>query len=128
MCLGAGSVLFALMGLSSLVQNIFLLGPMQPDLPTWARIYGVVFGLYFLLALPVVIKGWWHSMYTASYLCRDEVIAVIKNVRTVDPTSDNWEAVAQAALGLIEKMELPQVCAVHDKNERANAAHAHCVR
>ena len=29
---------------------------------------------------------------------------------------------------MIEKMELPQVCAVHDKNERANAAHAHCVR
>ena len=29
---------------------------------------------------------------------------------------------------IIEKMELPQVCAVHDKNERANAAHAHCVR
>ena len=28
----------------------------------------------------------------------------------------------------IEKMELPQVCAVHDKNERANAVHAHCVR
>ena len=29
---------------------------------------------------------------------------------------------------IMEKMELPQVCAVHDKNERANAAHAHCVR
>ena len=29
---------------------------------------------------------------------------------------------------IIEKMELPQVCAVHDKNERANAVHAHCVR
>ena len=29
---------------------------------------------------------------------------------------------------IIEKMELPQVCAVHDKNERANTAHAHCVR
>ena len=29
---------------------------------------------------------------------------------------------------MIEKMELPQVCAVHDKNERANAVHAHCVK
>ena len=29
---------------------------------------------------------------------------------------------------IIEKMELPQVCAVRDKNERANAVHAHCVR
>ena len=46
-------------------------------------------------------------MRTASCLCRDEVIEVIRATRTTDPTSRDWdEAVAQPALGLIEKMKL----------------------
>ena len=46
-------------------------------------------------------------MFTASCLCRDEVIEVIKNVRSADPNSDEWdEAVAEPGLALIEKMEL----------------------
>ena len=40
-------------------------------------------------------------------LCRDEVIEVIRAARATDPTSREWEeAVAQPALGLIEKMKL----------------------
>eukprot|EP01046_Picozoa_sp_COSAG06_P063745 COSAG06_NODE_14938_length_1113_cov_1.582840_2_plen_168_part_01 len=46
-------------------------------------------------------------MRIASCLCRDEVIEVIRKVRTVDPTSDEWEeGVSQPALGLIDKMKL----------------------
>lgn len=64
-------------------------------------------GMNYVLVIPVVYSGWWFSMYIASCLCRDEVVEVIQDSRSTDPTSDEWEKhVAQRALGLKEKMKL----------------------
>jgi hypothetical protein len=34
----------------------------------------------------------------------------------------------EAPKPISEKMELPQVCAVHEKKKHANAVHVHCMR
>jgi hypothetical protein len=106
--LGVPSALCMLLGLLMLAGGTLELPPIgYPGMPAQARINFAVGGLLWGTVIPLACSGWLHSMYTASCLCRDEVIEVIKNVRTVDPTSDEWEgAVAQPALGLIEKMQL----------------------
>jgi hypothetical protein len=64
-------------------------------------------GLSVSLIAPIALVGWWTSMYIASCLCRDEIIEVIKHVRSVNPASASWDgSVAKPALGLIEKMKL----------------------
>jgi hypothetical protein len=79
----------------------------SPNTPTEARVELALRGLVSCTVFPVALSGWWASMRTASCLCRDEVIEVIHKVRTVAPTSGDWDAaVAQPALGLIEKMKL----------------------
>jgi hypothetical protein len=106
--LGVLSTLLVLFGLLALAAGTLELPPIgHPGMPAQARINWALGGLLWCTVIPLACSGWLHSMYTASCLCRDDVIEVIKNVRAVDPTSDEWEgAVAQPALGLIEKMQL----------------------
>ena len=92
---------------------VYLFHPMRADddevyvFPLGVRMYGWTSAVLFCTILPLATIGWQHSMRIASCLCRDEVIEVIRKVRTVDPTSDEWEeGVSQPALGLIDKMKL----------------------
>eukprot|EP01043_Picozoa_sp_COSAG02_P064089 COSAG02_NODE_9268_length_2272_cov_1.151334_2_plen_467_part_00 len=65
-------------------------------------------GLVDLTVAPAIGSGWPGSMRTASCLCRDAVVEVVKDVRATDPTDEEqWEArVSQPALALREKFEL----------------------
>ena len=106
--LGAVGAFWVLLGLLLIAAGIFELPPFGvPNSPAVARINNVLSGLLFGTVLPLAFSGWLHSMYTASCLCRDEVVEVIHKVRTVDPTLEEWdESVAEPALGLIDKMKL----------------------
>ena len=71
-------------------------------------IHTMLFGLVHMTLGPVIFSGWWASMRTASFLCRDASIEVIKDVRATDPKDEEqWDAkVSQPALALREKFEL----------------------
>ena len=56
--------------------------------------------LIWLGPMPVLAAGWWPSMFTASCLCRDNVLEVIKKVRAADPTEEPLDEVATSALAL----------------------------
>ena len=104
---GAFSGLWVLVSLLPLAAAFGLPPFGSPNTPTEARVEFALRGLVICTVFPVAFSGWWASMRTASCLCRDEVIEVIHKVRTVAPTSGDWDAaVAQPALGLIEKMKL----------------------
>eukprot|EP01043_Picozoa_sp_COSAG02_P051191 COSAG02_NODE_5358_length_4399_cov_16.010930_3_plen_358_part_00 len=91
-----------------IVMGVFELPPfLRPGSTFVARTFFVLIGLLGMTAGPVVL-GWWASMHTASCLCRDASIEVVKDVRVTDPKDlEQWEAkVTQPALALREKFEL----------------------
>ena len=103
--LGVISVFCLVAGMQEVVEATVL--PEDHDkasVEAWIR--GVVRGLV-RAACAALFSGWWHSMWTASCLCRDQVIEVIKSNRSISPSSDEWDGdVAQPALELIDKMRL----------------------
>jgi hypothetical protein len=106
--LGVLSALWFLFGLCFLALG--LLAPPDANgepMPAAVRITNTLTAVVCCGLFPVAFSDWWASMFTASCLCRDEVVEVIHNVRSADPNSDEWdEAVAEPGLALIEKMEL----------------------
>ena len=72
------------------------------------RIMMVLNGLLFCTVLPVAFSGWWASLRTASCLCRDATVEVIKATRNTDPADEEeWEEkVNRPALALRGKFEL----------------------
>lgn len=89
--------------------GVFKLPPLlRPDEGVVARMCVEMFGLVSIVGAPVLFSGWWASMRTASCLCRDASIEVVKDVRATDPKDEEqWEAkVTQPALALREKFEL----------------------
>jgi hypothetical protein len=108
MVLGVFSALWLLLALvcfaTAIIGREFFI---DDDMTQRFRFTNVLGGVIFGAVLPVAFSGWMHSMFTASYLCRDDVIEVVKNINSADPTSEEWEErVAQPALGLIEKIVL----------------------
>jgi hypothetical protein len=107
MMLATLSAMFVLNGVSFFILGIVL--PMlMPSIATVdLRVCFVLLGLFFCSS-PVSISGSWASMYTASCLCRDAEIEVIKAIRLIDPREEKeWDvAVAQPALALRKKLEL----------------------
>ena len=84
--------------------------PDQPGgvCPADVRIFNVMFGLLNCTLGPVLSSGWWASMRTASCLCRDATVEVIKATRNTDPADEEeWEEkVNRPALALRGKFEL----------------------
>ena len=62
------------------------------------------------------------------------VVAGAQHIRMLEPMHARIPQTAPIAPGqeapkpISEKMELPQVCAVHEKKKHANAVHVHCMR
>eukprot|EP01046_Picozoa_sp_COSAG06_P056587 COSAG06_NODE_10752_length_1623_cov_1.622047_1_plen_389_part_01 len=71
------------------------------------RINNVLNGLNCCTTWPMAISGWWASMRTASCLCRDEVVEIIRNIRSIDPKEKvQWEEkVARPTFALSKKFE-----------------------
>ena len=89
--------------------GVFELPPfLRPGSPVVARMFFGLGGLASIVGQPVILSGWWASMRTASCLCRDASVEVVKDVRAIDPKDEEqWEAkVTQPALALREKFEL----------------------
>lgn len=117
--LGMVSVLTIVQALLHIVAGVFsiwfdvnlVLLQLAPDSPPEKRVTALLFGVMCCTAIPVGLMGWWTSMYTASCLCRDDIVEVIKKVRSVEPSSDKWNGqVAQPVLELIDKMKLLSNC------------------
>lgn len=98
LALSAISFLFGLSLVTSAVLELPLFVP--PNSPIEWRIFTAACGLGFCcMVWPIVLSGWFASMFTASCLCRTETIRVINVVDTTDPTSTEWKGeVAEAAL------------------------------
>jgi hypothetical protein len=104
---GVFTALGALVGLMCIISGAMSSIMLPPNTPTLMRIQFVLIGMLLTTSHVFMDIGWWTSMYTASCICRDEVIETIHAVRDVAPTSKEWdEAVAQPALGLTMKMKL----------------------
>lgn len=89
--------------------GVFELPPvLRPGSPVVERMIFGLTGLTTMTVAPVILNGWWASMRTASCLCRDASVEVVRDVRATDPKNEEqWEAkVTQPALALREKFEL----------------------
>eukprot|EP01043_Picozoa_sp_COSAG02_P059959 COSAG02_NODE_7740_length_2867_cov_2.125723_2_plen_382_part_00 len=97
----------AFFGLSNIACSIVLLPTLAPTIATTdVRIWFGLVGLVQLTLYPVGCLSW-ASMYTASCLCRNAETQVIKAIRAIDPTGEQWDAkVAQPALALRKKLGL----------------------
>jgi hypothetical protein len=102
------SALFVLNGSLYIAMGVFELPPLPPGAPVVIRMIFMLQGLVLMTASPIINSGWWASMRTASCLCRDASVEVVKDVRATDPNDEEqWEAkVIQPALALREKFEL----------------------
>lgn len=75
MVMGVLAVICCLFGLWFLAVGIFAIPPdVPPNSPVTLRLWPIFEGAMTLTATPLLIMGWWHSMYTASYICRDEIV------------------------------------------------------
>jgi hypothetical protein len=88
--------------LGSALSGSFML---PPSAPASTRVIWVLIGIMMCTVLPVTACGWWTSMYTASCLVRDDAIDVIRFIRSMDPTTNEWDENLPAALALVDKLQ-----------------------
>ena len=90
----------ALFATGLLILIILISNQMQDRAPAYGWLQKLIMVLIWLGPMPVLAAGWWPSMFTASCLCRDNVLEVIKKVRAADPTEEPLDEVATSALAL----------------------------
>lgn len=89
-------ILAAVCAVFQLMWPMLLIGMIvdwnDPEESTWpVRINKIAWALWALLVVPVILLGWFPTMYTASCLCRDNVTEVLKRMQVVDPAADDGQ-------------------------------------
>lgn len=96
---GCSCLCFGIVGMDLFTRHTYTVGE---------RFLITMWGLELITVVPLISVGWWPSMATASCLCRDNIIEVIKKLDSTSPADDNgaqWkEAVATPALALYSSM------------------------